>query len=55
MKLSGRRSKKKEKKRERETETISVIFRDFSPVFTKNFADHKPTGPVNHENPKAQI
>ena len=24
-------------------------------VFTKNFSDHKPTGPVNHENPQAQV
>ena len=24
-------------------------------VFTKNFSNHKPTGPVNHENPQAQI
>jgi hypothetical protein len=24
-------------------------------VFTKNFSDHKPTGPVNHQNPQAQI
>jgi hypothetical protein len=26
-----------------------------SSVFTKNFSDHKPTGPVNHQNPQAQI
>jgi len=24
-------------------------------VFTKNFSDRKPTGPVNHKNPQAQI